>query len=113
MMISGSAETSQSPTRRAPFVRYLLLALLVILLGAMWLALLARGLDLGFTGDLLDYVYHYERLGTFGGMHWLVTEHLQRHLFAPLFSAPIAYLFPDQSAAWYAYALLAHFANAV
>lgn len=101
-----SLTESRAPARWWPF------ALLLLLLGGMLLLLLVRGLDLGFTGDLLDYAYHYERFGTFGGMHWLVTEHLQRHLFAPLFSAPLAYLFPDQSAAWYAYAFFAHFASA-
>lgn len=108
---------TDTPSRRrpAPFLTGQVgpLLLLLLVLGAAWLALLARGLDLGFTGDLLDYAYHYERFGTFGGMQWLVTEHLHRHLFAGLFSAPIAYLFPNQSAVWYAYAFAAHFGAAV
>src|SRR5690606_5157849 len=85
--------------------------LLVLVFGMTWLALVLRGLDLGFTGDLLDYAFHYDRLGTFGGMRWLISEHLQRHLLAGLVSAPIAYIFPAQSAPWYAYHFLVHFVD--
>ncbi|MFO7321182.1 MAG: hypothetical protein DIU68_005605 [Chloroflexota bacterium] len=89
------------------------LLLLLVLLVGVWLLLLARGLDLGFTGDLLDYAYHYERLGVSGGMQWLLTKHLQRHLFAGLFPAPLAYFFPRESAVWYAMAFAVHYAAAV
>ncbi len=99
----------------AGFRRWLPLIVLIGALALTLIALLMRGLDLGFSGDLLDYAYHYDRFGTFGGMQWLVTEHLHRHLLAGLFSAPIAYLFPfsGPSTAWYSYAVLVHFANAV
>ncbi len=89
------------------------LLLLVLLFGLTWLALMLRGLEFGFTGDLLDYAFHYDRLGTMGGMRWLVTEHLQRHLIAGLVSAPIAYLFPGQSAPWFGYLFFMHFVDAV
>lgn len=89
------------------------LILLVLIFAFTWLLLVARGLEFGFTGDVLDYAYHYDRLGTFGGMRWLVGEHLQRHLFAPLVSAPLAYLFPGQVAPWYAFLFLMHFVDAL
>ncbi len=97
------------------FRRWLPLLVLLGVLALTFIALLVRGLDLGFSGDLLDYAFHYDRFGTFGGMQWLVTQHLHRHLLAGLFSAPIAYLFPftGSSMAWYGYAFLVHFANAV
>ncbi len=85
--------------------------LLTGLLGLLFLALAARGLNLGFVGDVLAYEYHYDRLGIQGGMNWLVTEHWQRHLLGPLYSAPIHFFFPGQSAPWYGFALLSHFAN--
>lgn len=102
----------QSQHPAAPAWRTPLL-LLILIFGLTWLALVLRGLEFGFTGDLLDYAFHYDRLGTFGGMRWLVTEHLQRHLIAGLVSAPIAYLFPHQSAAWYAYLFFVHFVDAI
>jgi len=102
-----SLRSDSAPAWRTP------LLLLVLLFGLTWLALVLRGLEFGFTGDLLDYAFHYDRLGTFGGMRWLVTEHLQRHVIAGLVSAPIAYLFPGQAAPWYAYLFLVHFIDAI
>lgn len=98
------------PPRIARYAPYILLTIILLVVFA---ALIVRGLNLGFVGDVLEYEYHYERLGTLGGMRWLVTEHLQRHILAPLFSAPLAFLFPGQSAAWYGYAMFVHFANGV
>lgn len=89
------------------------LLMLILIFAATWVALVLRGLEFGFTGDLLDYAFHYDRLGTFGGMRWLVTEHLQRHLIAGLVSAPLGYLFPGQSAPWFAFLFLMHFVNAL
>lgn len=85
--------------------------LLISIFGVTLLVLIGRGLDLGFVTDVLDYEYHYDRLGTFGGMRWLVVDHWQRHIFAGVFSAPIAYLFPGQSVVWYTYAFFAHFVS--
>jgi len=86
---------------------------LVGILLLVFLALAAIGLDLGFVGDVLAYEYHYDRLGTRGGMNWLVNVEWQRHLLASIYSAPIHVLFPGQSAAWYGLAFLIHFANGV
>ncbi len=87
--------------------------LLILIFSSTWVALVLRGLEFGFTGDLLDYAFHYDRLGTFGGMRWLVTQHLQRHLIAGVVSAPLAYVFPGQSAPWFAFLFLMHFVNAL
>ena len=87
--------------------------LLIILLAAVFAALAALGLDLGFIGDVLAYEYHYDRLGIQGGMSWLVHVEWQRHLLGALYSAPVHWLFPGQSAAWYGFAFLLHFANSV
>lgn len=114
MTSTPDASAQTTPGRRLLDWRRLWPALLLAaLLGATWLMLLARGLDLGFFGDLLDYAYHYDRLGISGGMQWLITEHLQRHLLAGLFPAPLAYFFPGQSVFWYAAAFATHYAVAL
>src|SRR5215218_8921947 len=94
----ASTERLSTSMRQSAISRLWPCVLLLAIFGVAFVVLIVRDLNLGFTGDLLDYAYHYQRFGTFGGMRWLVVDHLQRHLFAGLFSAPLAYLFPGQSA---------------
>ncbi|MCY4146179.1 MAG: hypothetical protein OXE95_11475 [Chloroflexi bacterium] len=83
---------------------------LILVYGAAFAALAARGFALGFYSDVLAYHYHYHFDGIIGGMNWLVSEHWQRHLLGALFSAPLHALAPDRYDLWYALALAAHFA---
>ena len=84
---------------------YLLIGAVLL---AIFLALAVAGLDLGYTGDLLDIEYHYDRLGFRGGMQWEVNL-MQRHLLVYPITAITYKLFPGQSASWYATSLFFHF----
>jgi hypothetical protein len=88
--------------------RYWPYGLLIVVLVLVWLAMALRGFDLGFTGDMLGFEYHYDRLGLWGGSRWLLDE-WERHLLGTVYSASIHQLFPGQAAAWYAMSFVTHF----
>lgn len=89
------------------------LTLLCLILAGLFLLLLARGLNLGFFGDVLAYDYHLAQAGVIGGSHWLVTEHWSRHLLGAPYPAVIQVLANGTSTLWYATAFLSHYTAAV
>ncbi|MBC7813528.1 MAG: hypothetical protein H7175_20385 [Burkholderiales bacterium] len=88
--------------------RYWPYLLLMAVLALVWLAMALRGFNLGFTGDMLGFEYHYDSLGLWSGSRWLLDE-WERHLLGTIYSASIHQLFPGQSAAWYAMSFVMHF----
>ena len=83
--------------------------LLISLLAVSYAVLAVRGFALGFYGDVVAYQYYFEFRGVLGGMHWLITEHWQRHLLGGVLAAPMHVLAPYRYDLWYALTLFLHF----
>lgn len=96
------------PVNLRRFSPYVLLAMM---LSAVFIGLVVRGLNLGFFSDILGVEYQFNVLGLKDGMRW-VLDYDARHLLSGHFYALIHVLFQGQSAAWYASSILLHFAAA-
>jgi len=110
MAIDSPAQSQPNTLSKSRLIPYLITGTVLALLFAV---IAARGFGWGMYKDVLAYEWHYETLGVRQGWRWLIHVHWTRHLLAGIVSAPIHLLFPNNDAAWYAFATLVHFVNGI